>query len=58
MLVISVVVIAIVAAAYAFVPTFSTGVDALGADVHRILRTGNAGLSDSTVASGSARDGR
>ena len=40
MLIISVVVIAVVAAAYKFVPFFEAGVNALGADVQKILTTG------------------
>lgn len=40
MLIISVVVIAVVAAAYKFVPLFSQGVDKLGQDVKQILSTG------------------
>ena len=40
MLVISVLVIAITSAAYAFVPTFASGVAALSADVSRILDSG------------------
>lgn len=43
MLIISVVVIAIVAAAYAFVPTFRDGVNDLAIDVRSILRTGQIG---------------
>ena len=40
MLIISVVVIAVVAAAYQFVPLFQTGVEDLGADVMKILSNG------------------
>ncbi len=43
MLIISVVVIAVVAAAYAFVPTFKDGVNSLADDVESILRTGQIG---------------
>jgi Flp pilus assembly pilin Flp len=40
MLLISVIVIAMVAAAYVFVPTFQDGVDLLAKDVKKILSTG------------------
>jgi len=41
MLLISVIVIAVVAAAYVFVDPFSSGVDALARDVSQILATGD-----------------
>lgn len=44
MLIISVVVIAVVAAAYKFVPLFQQGVDALGKDVKQILITGSTNV--------------
>lgn len=43
MLIISVVVIAVVAAAYKFVPLFQEGVEKLGSDVKDILSTGQIG---------------
>jgi len=43
MLLISVIVIAIVAAAYIFIPTFEMGVKALAEDVKSILDTGKIG---------------
>ena len=43
MLIISVVVIAVVAAAYTFVPTFKSGVQSLANDVKSILSGGNIG---------------
>ena len=43
MLIISVIVIAVVAAAYTFVPTFQDGVQALADDVQSILDTGKIG---------------
>ena len=43
MLLISVIVIAMVAAAYVFVPTFQEGVRDLAQDVKRILSTGKIG---------------
>ena len=43
MLIISVIVIAVVAAAYTFVPTFQEGVQALANDVKSILDTGKIG---------------
>ena len=43
MLIISVIVIAVVAAAYTFVPTFQEGVQALADDVKSILDTGKIG---------------
>lgn len=43
MLLISVIVIAIVAAAYVFIPTFQSGVQALSGDVSSILGTGKIG---------------
>ena len=43
MLLISVIVIAIVAAAYIFIPTFQEGVQALAEDVKSILDTGKIG---------------
>ena len=50
MLLISVIVIAIVAAAYIFMPTFQSGVEALAQDVSSILDTGKIG------GTGTARD--
>lgn len=41
MLILSVVVIATVASAYQFVPAFSSGVNALGQTVQKILATGS-----------------
>jgi len=41
MMLISVIVIAIVAAAYVFIPTFQSGVQALADDVSSTLSTGN-----------------
>jgi hypothetical protein len=43
MLVVSVIVIAVVAAAYVFVPRFGEGVTKLGADVKDILSNGDVG---------------
>lgn len=43
MLLISVVVIAIVAAAYVFMPTFQSGVQELSSDVSNILNSGKIG---------------
>ena len=43
MLVVSVVVLAVVSSAYAFVPTFRTGVERVGADVRQMLATGQIG---------------
>ncbi len=43
MLLISVIVIAIVAAAYVFIPTFQSGVQSLSTDVSSILGTGKIG---------------
>lgn len=43
MLVISVIVIAVVGAAYAFVPQFEEGVNELGRDVSQVLATGDIG---------------
>lgn len=43
MLLISVIVIALVASAYAFVPTFEQGVKDLAQDVKKILATGKIG---------------
>lgn len=43
MLLISVIVIAMVAAAYVFVPTFKEGVEDLAQDVKRILGSGKIG---------------
>lgn len=43
MLIVSVIVIGVVAAAYAFVPTFRSGVNALASDVASILDTGMIG---------------
>ena len=42
MLIISVVVIAVTASAYQFVPAFSAGVNSLGAQVQKILATGSS----------------
>lgn len=55
MMVISVVVIAVVGAAYAFLPTFETGVNELGYDVSSILsnqgsRRGGFGTAGGTVS--------
>jgi uncharacterized protein (UPF0333 family) len=55
MMVVSVVVIAVVGAAYAFVPTFETGVNELGYDVSAILsnsgsRRGGFGTAAGTVS--------
>jgi len=49
MMLIAVIVIAIVAAAYVFVPTFQEGVDALAQDIKDILSTGEI------VGTGTAR---
>lgn len=43
MLVVSVIVIAVVGAAYVFVPSFEEGVDELGRDVRQVLATGDVG---------------
>ena len=43
MLVVSVIVIAVVAAAYVFVPSFGQGVEKLGQDVRQILSMGDIG---------------
>lgn len=43
MLVVSVLVIAAVAASYGFIPRFRTGVHRLGSDVHQMLSTGEPG---------------
>lgn len=56
MMVVSVVVIAVVGAAYAFVPTFQTGVNELGFDVSHILAKGGSarggyGVASTTVSS-------
>lgn len=48
MLLISVIVIAIVAAAYVFVPTFQKGVEDLANDVRKILSTGKIGRTGTT----------
>ncbi|MFH1463810.1 MAG: Flp family type IVb pilin [Pseudomonadota bacterium] len=48
MLLISVIVIAIVAAAYVFVPTFQAGVQALANDIKSILDTGKIGSTGTT----------
>jgi Flp pilus assembly pilin Flp len=48
MLLISVIVIAIVAAAYVFVPTFQQGVQALANDIKSILDTGKIGSTGTT----------
>lgn len=58
MMVISVVVIAVVGAAYAFLPTFETGVNELGYDVSSILsnqgsRRGGFGTAGGTVSGNS-----
>lgn len=54
MLIISVVVIAVVAAAYKFVPLFQEGVEQLGQDVKEILSTGQGrGAGGSGMGSGS-----
>ena len=55
MMVVSVVVIAVVGAAYAFVPTFQTGVNELGYDVSAILSNGGSarggyGTASNTVS--------
>lgn len=55
MMVVSVIVIALVGASYAFVPTFQTGVEELGSDVSAILRDhGSArrgfGVASSTLS--------
>lgn len=55
MMVVSVVVIAVVGAAYAFVPTFQTGVNELGYDVSAILSNrgsarGGYGTASNTVS--------
>jgi Flp pilus assembly pilin Flp len=49
MLLISVIVIAIVAAAYVFVPEFEAGVKDLGKDVKKILSTGKIGSKVGTT---------
>ena len=48
MLLISVIVIALVAAAYAFVPIFQQGVKDLAQDVKKILSTGKIGKTGTT----------
>ena len=48
MLIVSVIVIAVVAAAYVFVPTFKNGVDKLAKDVSTILDSGKIGASGQT----------
>ena len=48
MLLISVIVIAMVAAAYVFVPTFQQGVKDLAGDVRKILATGKIGKVGTT----------
>ncbi len=48
MLLISVIVIALVAAAYVFVPAFERGVQDLGNDVRKILSTGKIGKTGTT----------
>lgn len=53
MLIISVVVIAVVAAAYKFVPLFQEGVEDLGNDVKEILSTGEGRGGGSGMGSGS-----
>ena len=52
MLLISVIVIAVVAAAYIFVPTFQAGVSALSVDVSTILDTGCIGKNCATRKGG------
>lgn len=47
MLLISVIVIALVAAAYVFVPVFEQGVKELAGDVRKILATGKIGKTGS-----------
>jgi hypothetical protein len=53
MLIISVVVIAVVAAAYNFVPLFQEGVEDLGQDVKQMLSTGGGRGGGSGMGSGS-----
>jgi Flp pilus assembly pilin Flp len=48
MLLISVIVIALVAAAYVFVPVFQKGVQDLANDVRKILSTGKIGKTGTT----------
>jgi Flp pilus assembly pilin Flp len=48
MLLISVIVIALVAAAYVFVPVFQRGVQDLANDVRKILSTGKIGKTGTT----------
>ena len=48
MLLISVIVIALVAAAYVFVPIFQAGVKDLASDVKKILSTGTIGRTGTT----------
>ncbi len=48
MLLISVIVIALVAAAYVFVPVFEAGVKDLANDVRKILSTGKIGRTGTT----------
>ena len=48
MLLISVIVIALVAAAYVFVPVFEQGVKELAGDVRKILSTGKIGKTGTT----------
>ncbi len=48
MLLISVIVIALVAAAYVFVPVFQKGVEDLAQDVRKILSTGKIGKTGTT----------
>lgn len=48
MLLISVIVIALVAAAYVFVPVFQRGVEDLANDVRKILSTGKIGKTGTT----------
>jgi Flp pilus assembly pilin Flp len=48
MLLISVIVIALVAAAYVFVPVFEKGVQDLANDVRKILSTGKIGKTGTT----------
>ena len=54
MLLISVLVIAIVGAAFAFVPSFREGVDDLGRDVKEMLGSGDLGDRGAEVGSGAS----
>jgi hypothetical protein len=53
MLLISVIVIAVVAAAYVFLDPFTAGVDALARDVSQILATGDVTGTGGSRSSGS-----